>query len=180
MKRRRLSRHVLKPTLVLAAALSFVLTSAACGRAAAVKVAHVSSAASRSTSTSQRTTAGDPGLGAIRFTNCMRAHGVPMLDPGPNGNIIYNAPTTPQAVIRQAQQACNHFLPKVTISPQQHAALLDRMVEFVHCMLAHNQPVELLNKDGGVGYYLPRGTNPKSQAYQTAEATCTKQYLKTG
>ena len=112
----------------------------------------------------------------------MRAHNVPMLDPDRNGSILYDAPTTPMTVIRKAQQACNHFLPAGrTLSPQQHAKLLGQMVKFVNCMLARHQPVQLLNRGGGVGYAVPQGgaVNPNSPLFKAAEATCTKQHLRT-
>jgi hypothetical protein len=120
-------------------------------------------------------------LAVLRFTNCMRAEGVPMLDPGPHGNILYNAPTTPEAVIKKAQGACNHFLPQATFTPRQHAVALRRMIKFVDCMSAHHQPVQLLN-GVGVGYAVRRGggVDVNSPLFKAAEATCTKKDLRTG
>ena len=160
----------------LTAAIAAVLVCAACGSAAIARVVHAGSTSGSQQTT--RTTTSSPVLAAVKFTECMRAHGVPMLDPGPDGDILYNAPDTPEAVIRQAQQACNHLLPKVTINPQQHAAMVAKMVSFAHCMLAHNTPVTLITSPG-VGYAYPSGVSPRSQAYASANAICTKEYLKT-
>jgi hypothetical protein len=149
----------------LVSVLGLVLAGAACGGAPA---------------TSKQAPKVDPIRAVLRFTNCMRAEGVPMLDPGPHGNILYNAPTTPEAVIKKAQGACNHFLPPVTFTPQQHAVALRRMIKFVDCMSAHRQPVQLLNGPG-VGYAVRQGgsVDVNSPLYKAAEATCTRKYLRT-
>jgi hypothetical protein len=167
--------RIARSAVSLICALVLVSLCAACG-SAAINVAHVGSATGA-------TAAASPGLaGVLKFTSCMRAHGVPMLDPGPDGNINYNAGSTPEAVLQRAHKACDGLLPKgVTLSPQKRAAALGRIVKFVHCMLAHHQPMQVINSsDGFVGYGLPQGSNVnmKSQAYLSAEATCAKQYLK--
>ncbi len=46
----------------------------------------------------------------VKFTQCMRAHGVNIPDPGPNGQMqIPNG--VPQDKLQQAQQQCQQYLP---------------------------------------------------------------------
>jgi len=166
--------------LGLVSALSLVLASSACGSAPSRQVAHLGSAAGTTTGAAKPAKL-NPVLAAVRFTNCMRAEGVPMLDPGPHGNILYNAPDTPESVLEKARKACDHFLPQVTMTPAQHAVALRRMIKFVDCMSAHQEPVQLLN-GRGVGYAVRQGSGVdlSSPRFKTAEATCTRKYLRSG
>ncbi|RCG31378.1 hypothetical protein DQ384_11770 [Sphaerisporangium album] len=48
----------------------------------------------------------------LKFAQCMREHGIPMEDPGPDGRVMINIPPgTPEEKVKAAHAACKEFEP---------------------------------------------------------------------
>jgi hypothetical protein len=72
---------------------------------------------------------------AIRYTQCMREHGVPMRDPDANGDVRgadVSKGSIDTATVTAAQQACNRYQP--VGDPELEAQRLERAREYSRCM----------------------------------------------
>lgn len=183
-------------TTALAAA---ALLAAGCGNGSpSAGVAHLSST---STATSGSTTtaasgsdspaglgSGNPGAQALKFSECMRSHGVPDFpDPevsgsgnnvqvrihigGPGGGFNPNS-----SAFKSAQQACRKLLPDggpragSQMSPQEQSQYLKAAA----CMRSHGVPnlPDPTFSGGGVRERLPSGVNPSSPRFKAAAHVC--------
>ena len=130
-------------------------------------------AACGSSSKPATTTGSSPEAAAVKFAECMRAHGVPNLaDPTTNGS----APTVGTVdkhspAFQTAQQACKSlgaaiaaFKPRLTRAQQLRQA---------ECMRTHGVPNWPDPLPGG-GYNIPSTINPQSPAFQRAQNACEK------
>jgi hypothetical protein len=124
----------------------------------------------------------DPQEQALRFVKCMRAHGVNLPDPGPNGFIRVGGPNgrtrgpvqTPQ--FKKAQKACAKYAPQGTLSPAKRQELQERFLEFARCMRENgvpNFPDPKFDQGGGFLIGGP-GLNPNSPAVRKAREACEK------
>lgn len=167
-------RHRLSLTL---AALGCVVTVAACGSSG--KSSHPAA----STSHTQ----------FLKFSQCMRAHGVPKFpDPSAGGGIEFNAgsginPFSP--AFKAAQTACHELLPGG--GPAGHgppsAQVMRQMLATSECMRAHGvtgfpDPTtsppsspsgysQIIGHDGAV-IAVPDTIDPASPVYRRAAAAC--------
>ena len=125
-----------RPRLAVALlAIVSALALAACG------------SSSRSSSTTvSGTTSGSYSL-AVKFSDCMRSHGVTTFpDPNPGG---FSFPTIPGITqspgFRSAQQACERFVPPPAtspggFSPAQVARMQAQALALANCLRAHGVP----------------------------------------
>ncbi len=118
---------------------------------------------------------------ALKYSACMRAHGVPNFpDPSSSGVIQFGSstginPSSPQ--FKRAQASCRGYLPdggKMTPAEQQKA--LAQALKFAQCMRTHGVlgfPDPTAN-GGGVGFQLKSGSgvDPTSPAFQAAQKAC--------
>jgi hypothetical protein len=76
---------------------------------------------------------------ALKYTQCMRSHGVQMDDPQFNGNAINmgRINETDQSKINAAQQACAQYAPGRGSNGNVPAAKLDLLRRLSRCMRAH-------------------------------------------
>ena len=131
---------------------------------------------------------------ALRFSQCMRAHGVPSFpDPGSGGGIQIDSssgvnPRSP--AFQSAQKDCSKLLPGGgPIGGRLDPSARRQMLRLATCMRAHglttfpdpstSQPSLSGNGRGGLvlgrgGYFLslPPGVSPASPAFQHAAAAC--------
>ena len=125
---------------------------------------------------------------ALKFSNCMRSHGVPQFpDPSSGGGLKLVPgsgldPFSPS--FRSAQQACRKFAPPnpgpVSMSESQRRAA----VKFAECMRSHGAPnfpdPTLKPPTGGTpvlalrGMFFPLGSgdDPRSPAFKQAARAC--------
>jgi hypothetical protein len=125
---------------------------------------------------------------ALRFSQCMRAHGVSNF-PDPNGQGIRITPAIAQSpAFPAAQNACKQYLPNggapPTTAPGDRAAAL----RFSKCMRTHGVPdfpdplttppsspppgaVTILSLHG-MAFELGAGIDPRSPAFQQAASDC--------
>jgi hypothetical protein len=133
--------------------------------------------------------------GALKFSKCMRDHGVDFPDPqraGSGGikltgrNINPNDPKT-----KSAQNACQKYMQiggGETLDPARRAKLQEAALNFARCMREHgvNIPDPKLSGKGGLTFQAgpragggqsgPRkglgGANPQSPKFKAAEKAC--------
>jgi hypothetical protein len=179
-RRRRLSRTA----AVLAVAATGLLL-AACGGPAAPGVASLGT-----TTTAAPTTGGaNPGLSSakyadgLKFSECMRAHGVPNFpDPGSSGAIAINGNLgVSRSVMQAAQNKCRHLLPNGgRPSAAQLAKMEAQALKFSQCMRAHGLPnfpdPNFSTQGGGLGITIHSqsgsGIDKNSPIFQNAQKAC--------
>jgi hypothetical protein len=123
--------------------------------------------------------------GALVFSKCMRADGVPNFpDLNDNGmrieasgrNISVNGVSVNAPAFAAAREKCRHYIPHTDASPAQAAQQRQRELRFARCMRSHGVPdfpdPKVISSSGGSQQvYLP-GINPQSPAFRTAAAAC--------
>jgi hypothetical protein len=109
----------------------------------------------------------------IRYAQCMRQHGVPLPDPGPDGDlraVTGDKDAIDEDVLRKAQEACKQYQP-VASGPDE-AAKLEGAREYSRCMRA--QGVENFpDPDASGRVELPPEQNDPD--YDQAKAICDAQ-----
>lgn len=115
---------------------------------------------------------------ALKFAQCMRAHGVPNFpDPGSDGSFSFSGNPKQMAGFQTASIACRKLLPAgKPPSPAQQAAMRRQALEFSSCMRSHGFPQfpDPTFSDGGIQIRLNRnaGLDPSSPAFQRAQQAC--------
>ena len=110
----------------------------------------------------------------VRFSSCMRAHGVSNFpDPGSNGTIPKMTPAqlgVSDSQFQAAQSACAYLLRP---TQAQEAQLMSGMLDFARCMRSHglpNWPDPTTDSTGPV-FDIP-GIDPMSQLVSNASDAC--------
>jgi hypothetical protein len=130
--------------------------------------------------------------GALKFSQCMREHGINMPDPqrvgsggiklaGPKGAFNPNDPK-----MKAAQQACQKYMEQgggQTMDPARRARLQEAALKFARCMRSHgiDVPDPKMSANGGLTMRFggpgakgggPTGPNPDSPAFKKAQESC--------
>jgi hypothetical protein len=128
----------------------------------------------------------DPERAFLRFAQCMRDHGVEVGDPeGPDGEgegiALVGEGVEPEE-LSEADAACRHLLPEGTFrppdpSPQEQAALHDRLVRFARCMREHG--IDLPDPDPDAGGFIntpgdAAAPDPTDPGFIEAEEACSR------
>jgi hypothetical protein len=126
---------------------------------------------------------------ALKFSQCMRDHGVDMPDPqrGAGGGIIMQRGSSrgsgpekgldgPDAKTKAAEQACRRFLPKGggrAPSPAEQAKARDAFVGYARCMRGKgiNMPDPQF-EGNGIKMSLGPGVRPDSATFKAADKAC--------
>jgi hypothetical protein len=125
----------------------------------------------------------DPQSAILRYVKCMRAHGVNLPDPGPNGLIRINergngrqTPLMQTPQFAKAQKACAKYAPRSQLTPQRRQEMQEAFLKFAQCMRSNgvpNFPDPKFDGRGGVLIGGP-GLNRNSPALRKAQQTCQK------
>jgi hypothetical protein len=125
---------------------------------------------------------------ALRFSQCMRSHGVPNFpDPSAGGGVDFELRPGIDAqspAFEAAQRACKSLLPSKAAPPTMSAREQRAALEFAQCMRAHGEPdfpdptrtvprtaTRVLALAGMV--FTPSGAiDPKDPAFRKAASTC--------
>ncbi len=171
-----LSRRVLAVS-ALSAALIVGLT--ACGSSSPSSTTSASAASGGSTSSNARYQA------RLNLAKCLRAHGVNVPDPSPNGGpaggggggALRTARSSPN--FQSAMQACAQYRRQATpggnLSPAQRAQFQQALVKFAQCMRSHNinMPDPTTSAGGGFGIFRQIPSSERnSPAFRTALQAC--------
>ncbi len=157
--------------LTLFVAISLCVTLAGCG------------SASKSTSTNAALAGASPQYTApLRYSDCMRAHGVPNFpDPTSGGGLLVHAgpgtgldPISP--AFQSAQQSCRSLIPGGGAPHLLSASRRNALLQYSACMRAHglsNFPDPIFSSGGAQLRFTPSsGINPASPAFKTAQTAC--------
>jgi hypothetical protein len=171
---------------IAAGLIALGLLASACGGGSTPGVASLSAnaASSSNSSNSSSGSSSNEQQDGLKFSQCMRAHGVTNFpDPGSDGGISINSmsgldPNSP--AFQTAQKACQGLLPKP--SPQQIQQAEQNALKFSECMRSHgvsNFPDPQFHSSGGnIGIKISAGVggglDPNSPTYQAAQSACGK------
>jgi hypothetical protein len=122
------------------------------------------------------------GTGAVgvRYTGCMRSHGVPSFpDPDATGTLTITVspslnPSSP--LFQKAEADCQHLVPagkRLSAARQQQAK--QRALAFAACMRSHGVPKypDPTFSNGGISQGINRrDVDPSSPSFQAAQKTC--------
>lgn len=137
----------------------------------------VASLGAGSASASHR--AGSGKADPLKYSQCMRAHGVPKFpDPGPNGELrIAAGPDTGidpnSATFKAAQQACKALEP--TPPAADRKKMYDALLKFAQCMRKHGvAKFPDPNPDGGLRITSRKGDSldPNNAVFKAAQQAC--------
>lgn len=169
-------QHLIAVPLLLAAL-------AGCGGKASAGddgIASADSGTSASPDPSSSPSAGaslSPEQRQLKFAQCMRANGVDMPDPDPNGNPGMVKIDRGDPKFEAAYEKCKEFAPfgngDRTLSPQDQ----QRMLDLTKCMREHgiNMPDPDPNQ-GGIKIDKNSGINPDDPKFKAAMEAC-RQYM---
>lgn len=165
--RRAASRH--RRALAIPAALAAaVIALAGCG------------GSSPSSPTAGGTAGSSQGARLLKYSECMRSHGVPDFPDPVNGQLTVPPgrdlnPSSP--AFRSASQACQSLNPHGTPSPGQSAQLTRSALKFAQCMRSHGMPNFHDPQVTGdkVGMPIPQGIDPNSPQFQATQRACVSQ-----
>jgi hypothetical protein len=165
-----------------AALAGTALLVAGCGGtspAGAVQVASLPTASATATATSSATShRGD----ALKFSQCMRAHGVSKFpDPNADGGIAINAGPGSSldpngAQWKAAEAACKQYAPQggAPLDPKAAADLQKQFLAYAKCMRDHGITAfpDPKFEDNHVSLSLPQSINPNSTKFKAADKAC--------
>ena len=117
----------------------------------------------------------------MKFSSCMRSHGVPNFPtPQISGNgvslqVTPNVAGSPQ--FKKASLTCQHYLPKRPTSQNFTTAQEADYLKAAQCMRAHgiNGFPDPDFSGGGVQFPLPQGMNSNSPQFEAARHICQNQ-----
>lgn len=137
--------------------------------------------------------ASGPAARALKYTQCMRSHGIKDY-PDPDNNGSVNIGATAQAgsggsnnsdlnpaspAYQAANQACRSLLPSGSLSGGQLAQHVAAGVQLATCMRSHGFP-SFPDPTSQNVFNIPGGIDTNSAAYQSALSTCQSKYRDSG
>ena len=113
---------------------------------------------------------------ALKWTQCMRDHGVDVPDPGTNGTITVSGQAQDQQQVQDAMHACKQYQPRGGNGPGKvDQKALDQMTKYAQCMRDHGIPMQD-PKASGWGVQMTTGgegsVDPNSDQFQQAQQAC--------
>jgi hypothetical protein len=113
----------------------------------------------------------------LKFVQCMRANGVNMPDPDPNGGITMERKAgdgLTDAKVNAAQEKCRKLLPGGGQPPKLSSADLAKMREFAKCMREHGVAMEDPGPDGQINVKETAGADKGRVDGNAAQQACQK------
>jgi hypothetical protein len=156
---------------VVIAVVPLMLGLTACGASSSgTGVASAQTGTSKSTPSATKTLSPEESM--LKFTQCMRAHGVKVADPKPGKPFKFTSksgPGTKSNPMDTATKACQQYLQTGNVKgPADDPKMLDAMVKFAQCMRAHGVNVPDPKPNGGPSLIKPQGSKAKVDAAQKA------------
>ncbi|WP_432832310.1 hypothetical protein [Dactylosporangium sp. CA-092794] len=107
-----------------------------------------------------------------QFARCMREHGVDVPDPGPDGNLQFDAGSGDRDKAVAAASACQQYLPNggslSNLTPQQ----LEQARAFAKCMREHGVNMPDPDPNTGLSSLLNGTVDFNSPQFQAAAQAC--------
>ena len=158
--------------------LMLALGSAACARTATndPQVASANNGKTTASASPSASASDDPDA-PLKFSQCMRAHGITWFPDPTEGKLSVAIPKgTDQKKMEAAQEACKQYMPNGGNAPKPSAEDLERARDMAKCMRANGVPNFPDPKpDGSIqidGSKL--GTGPGDPTFDKAEKACSK------
>jgi hypothetical protein len=184
--RRRL-RVAVPLLVVVVCALGFSACGGSAPQGSGVASLGTNPGGTSASGSSPSTTATTPAQGAqtahsdaLKFTKCMRSHGLTSFpDPGPTGGFVFKVnsgfdPQSPQ--VQAAQRACQKYAPGPNLTGPQSRKLKAQLLAYAKCMRSHgvsNFPDPVAMPHGGWGFKVTGAVlQLTSPTYQAANAAC--------
>jgi hypothetical protein len=120
----------------------------------------------------------DPQERQLKFAQCMRANGIPMEDPDPNGGPVQIKIPRGDAKVQAAMEKCRQYAPfgegGRSMSPEEQQKMLD----FTKCMRENGIDMPDPDPNGGAGIRINPGDgiNPDDPKFKAAIEKC-RQYM---
>lgn len=159
------------PPIALMATLAIGLSACGGGSPQTSGIANLGATTSTSAASSH------PSL--IKFSECMRAHGIANFpDPKPTGSIAFNAQSgvNPQSSqFQAAQRACKKYNPRASTTLKPAGPSKAVLIKYAKCMRAHgvaNFPDPVPFPGGTWGFELVGQVNQTSPSFQAANQAC--------
>jgi hypothetical protein len=175
--------------ILLAAALALAACSTAPNSAPGARPQSVASLGARSAATPTTTQPGsgnsgpgkpaaDDSSAALKFSQCMRAHGVSEFpDPSPDGGFSFNASDVNinSPTFKAAQRACQQDFGAGTPAGQALTQDLNHLLRYARCMRGHgviNFPDPVLRSGLPPGFDFPPNMDLTSPTFLAADHIC--------
>lgn len=165
--------------------MKFVVPIAVGALAVGVAACGSSSPGSATASSSSSTSSSARYQARLNLAKCLRAHGVNVPDPSPNGGVAGGGGGNGFRALRDspnfrpAMQACAKYraaaLPGANLSPSQRAQFQKDLVKFAECMRSHgiDIPDPTTSSGGGFGIFRQIPSSQRnSPAFQSAIQAC--------
>jgi hypothetical protein len=163
---------------VAALALMSALVVAGCGRTASndPQVATAQTSTAKPSSSPSVSTSDDPDA-PVKFSQCMRDHGLTWFpDPSDGKLAVAEPPGVDRSKVEAAQKACKQYLPNGGEAPKPSAEDLERSRNLAKCMRENGVPnFPDPQPDGGLAIDSSKlGTGPGDPTFDKAEQACSK------
>jgi hypothetical protein len=170
-----------KPIAAVALLAALALGLSACGSSSSTTTTSSAAASGTSTTASRATYEA-----RLNLAKCLRAHGLNVPDPSPNGGVAGGGggggilrTIRSQPNFQSAMNACSRYtkqaFPRLNLSAAQRAQFQQDAVKFAECMRAHNIDIPDPTTQPGGGFGL-KAAIPQSErnspAFQSALQTC--------
>ncbi|GIM96967.1 hypothetical protein [Paractinoplanes toevensis] len=168
---------------VAALALMSALVAAGCGRAASndPQVASAQTGTATPSSSASASASDDPDA-PVKFSRCMRDHGITWF-PDPSGGklAVAEPPGVDRSKVEAAQKACKQYMPNGGEAPKPSAEDLEKVRAQAKCMRENGVPnFPDPEPDGRLAIDGSKlGTGPGDPTFDKAEKACAK-YLPEG
>jgi hypothetical protein len=163
--------------MVAALALMLALGSAACARTATEDPQVASAQNGANPSASPSASASDDPDAPLKFSRCMREHGITWFPDPVAGKMQVAVPKgTDQKKMEAAQEACKKFMPNGGEAPKPSAEDLERVRNMAKCMRENGVPnFPDPAPDGELSIDSSKlGTGPGDPTFDKAEKACSK------
>jgi hypothetical protein len=122
---------------------------------------------------------------ALKFSRCMREHGIDMADPrngGADGAVLIGGPgkakfNPDSPAFKTAEKACKKYMDAVrpNLTPAQEAQAQQQTLKMLRCMREHGVDIpDSAAAGGGLRIGPDSGVNPRDPAFQRAQKACMK------
>jgi hypothetical protein len=165
---------------ILAAGLLLTLASAGCARGGNNQNPGVATAQTGKpkVSSSPSVPAQDTREAALKFSQCMREHGMTWFpDPQPGGGLTIRTPKgLDSKKMEAAHEACKKYEPNGGVPPKMNAADLEKARQMAQCMREHGVP-KFPDPDPNGAIIIKRGelgSGPGDPTFDKAQQQCAK------
>ncbi len=165
----------MRKTTILAAGLLLAATMTGCGKGAQDEPAVATARSDAATAKpSASATSGDDPDAPIKYSKCMREHGMTWFPDPVEGKMSVRVPkNVDQDAFEKADQACRQWAPNGDNAPKPSAEDLERSRQMAKCMRENGVPnFPDPQPDGSIRLDSKMNLDPDSPTFQAAQKKC--------